>query len=90
MAFTWSCLKFYYVVESLPFSKRQICYCSKQKKFADNHFKFEEVGRKFFKQVENNAGKGDSALRAMSPFHSVFKRLVLKTRKNQGLFGKGF
>ena len=22
--------------------------------------------------------------------HSVFKRLVLQTRKNQGLFGKGF
>ena len=30
------------------------------------------------------------SLRAISPFpHSVFKRLVLQTRKNQGLFGKG-
>ena len=28
--------------------------------------------------------------RAISPFsHSVFKRLVLQTHKNQGLFGKG-
>ena len=31
------------------------------------------------------------SLQAISPFsHSVFKRLVWQTRKNQGLFGKGF
>ena len=29
------------------------------------------------------------SLRAISPFLSVFKRLVLETCKNQGLFGKG-
>ena len=32
------------------------------------------------------------SLRAISPFLTVFSflRLVLQTRKNQGLFGKGF
>ena len=30
------------------------------------------------------------SLRAISPFpHSVFQRLILQTRENQGLFGKG-
>ena len=29
------------------------------------------------------------SLRAICPFPSVFKRLILQTRKNQGLFGKG-
>ena len=28
-------------------------------------------------------------LQAISPFPSVFKRLILQTHKNQGLFGKG-
>ena len=35
-------------------------------------------------------GKGDiGSLQAISPVPTVFKRLVLQTRKNQGLFGKG-
>ena len=42
------------------------------------------------KQVENTVGNGEnSLLRAISPFPSVFKRLVLQTCKNQDLFGKG-
>ena len=40
------------------------------------------MGRKHYREKENS-------LRAISPFPSVFKRFVLQTRKNQGLFGKG-
>ena len=36
------------------------------------------------KRVENTMGKGEIARS-----HSVFKRSVLQTCKNQGLFGKG-
>ena len=31
------------------------------KEFADDNFKFDENGRKFFKWVENTAGKGEIA-----------------------------
>ena len=41
------------------------------------------------KKVENTVGKGEIARYNFSFSHSVFKRLVLQTRKNQGLFGKG-
>ena len=43
-----------------------------------------------FKRVENTVEK--EKLLVMSNFsfsHNVFKRLVLQTHKNQGLFGKG-
>ena len=51
----------------------------------------------FPKRVENNVGKGEIAryekkLLVMSNFsfsHIVFKRLILQTPENQGLFGKG-
>ena len=36
-------------------------YSFKLKEFADDNFKFDENGRKFFKQVENTAGKGEIA-----------------------------
>ena len=55
------------------------------KKFADDNFMFDKNGRKSPKQVENTVGKGEIARYD----HSVFKRLVLQTRKSQGLFGKG-
>ena len=47
--------------------------------------------KKFSKRVENTVEKmRNCLLRAISPFpHSVFKRLVLQTHKNKGLFGKG-
>ena len=60
---------------------------SKLKQFADGNFKFDKNGSKFFKQVENTVGKGE----IMSNFyfsHSVFKRGLLPTFKNQGLFWK--
>ena len=61
------------------------------KEFADDNFKFDENGRKFPKEIENTVWKRrNCSFRAISPFpHRVFKRLVLQTRKNQGLFGKG-
>ena len=81
-------------VDSLDsaFPKQQILDSSKPKEFADDNFEFNENGGKLSEWVENNVGKGelDCSLRAISPFPAVFsKRLVLQTRKNQGLFGKG-
>ena len=50
----------------------------------------DEKGRKFFKWVENTVGKGEFARFEQCFFyHSVFKRLILQTRRNQGLFWKG-
>ena len=54
-------------------------------------FECDEKGRKFSKWVENTVGKKRRKLHVASNFSfsvSVFKRLVLQTRKNQGLFGK--
>ena len=64
------------------------------KEFADDNYKFDENGRKFSKHIESIVGKGEIArdklvMSNFSFFHSVFKRLVLQTRENQGLFGKG-
>ena len=55
---------------------------------------FDENGRKFSKWVETTAlweWRNCSLLIAsnFSSSHSVFRRLVLQTHKNQGLFGKG-
>ena len=41
-----------------------------------------EMGRKHCGKRRN------CSLRAIPPFPTVFKRLLLQTRKNQGLFGK--
>ena len=43
-----------------------------------------QMGRKHCRKRRN------CSLRAISPFPSVFKILLLQTCKNQGLFGKGF
>ena len=61
-----------------PFSKQQILDSSNPKEFADDNLKFGENGRMFSNRVENTVGKGE-----------IFKRLLLQTRKNKGLFGKG-
>ena len=79
-----------------PFPKCQNLNSSKFKDFADDNFEFDENGGKFSKIVENTEGKEEIAhyelfLLVMSNFcfsHCVFKRLVLQTRKNRGLFGK--
>ena len=58
--------------------------------FADDNFTFDENGRKLIERVENTVAKGEIARYEQFSFsHSVFKRLVLQTRKNQGLFEKG-
>ena len=64
---------------------------SKLKAFADDNFKSDESGRRFSKQVENTVGKGEISRNEQFFFfsNSVFKRLVLQTHENQGLFGKG-
>ena len=44
------------LINSLPNDK--FLDWSKLKGFAEDDFKFDENGRKFFKRVENNVGKG--------------------------------
>ena len=74
----------------LPFPKWQILDPSKLKEFADDNSKFDENGKKLSKRVENTVGKGKLLITSnFSFFNIVFQRLVLQTRKNQGLFGKG-
>ena len=59
-------------------------------KFTDDNFKFGESSRKFSKRVENAVGKGQIAHNEQFlVFPQCFQRLILQTRKNQGLFGKG-
>ena len=76
-------------VVDYPFSKRQILDSSEMKEFADDSFRFDENGRKFFKWVETLREKEKLLVTSNFSFsHSVFITLVLQTRKNQGLFGK--
>ena len=100
MLSNWTCLKFCRLVKSerqvptfelhLTLPKRQILDSLKFKVFADDNFEFYKSGRKISKWVENAVGKGEIALTGNFSFsHSVFKRLVLQTHKNQGLFVKG-
>ena len=64
---------------------------SKLKEFAEDNFKFNENSTKFSKLVEKTVEKGEIPCHTHFSFsHSVFKRLVLQTHKNQGLSGKGF
>ena len=43
------------------FSSDKILDSSKQKEFADDNFKYDQIGRKFSKPVENTVGKGKIA-----------------------------
>ena len=54
------------------------------KVFADDNFKFDEIGRKLSKM-----GKKMLVTSNFSFSQSVSKRFVLQTHKNQGLFKKG-
>ena len=40
-----------------PLPKRKILDSSELKEFADDNFKCDEIGSKFFKRVENTVGK---------------------------------
>ena len=63
---------------------------SKLKEFADDSLKFDENGRKSSEWVENTGEKEKLLVTSNFSFsQSVFKRLVLQTCKNQGLFWKG-
>ena len=67
------------------FLKQQIIDSSKLKEFAVDNFKSDENGEKF-------SSREKEKMFIMSNFSfsdSVFKRLVLQTCKNKGLFGKG-
>ena len=73
-----------------PFPKQQILDSSKLKELADDYFKFDWNGRKFSKELENTVGEGEiSHYEKFLLSHSVFKMLLLQTRKNWGFFGKG-
>ena len=62
----------------------------KLKEFADDNFRFNKNGRKFPEWVEKLWEKEKLLVTSNFSFsHSVFKRLVLQTRKKHGLFGKG-
>ena len=75
---------------SVLFSRLFYNNSSKLKEFADDNSKFDENGRKFSKWIENTVGKKKLLITSNFFFAlSVFKRLVLQTHKNQGLFGKG-
>ena len=43
------------------FPKRHILDSSKLKEFVDDNFKFDKIGSKFSKRVENTAGRGEIA-----------------------------
>ena len=69
----------------LTLSQRQNLDSSKLQVFAGGNFKLGENGIKFSKRVENTVRKGEIARHEQFLLfpHSVFKRLVLPTRKNQ-------
>ena len=70
----WSC--FFQIVQL--FSKEQMLDSSKQTEFADDKFRFDENGRKFFKWVENSVVKGEIArYEQFLLSHGIFKRIVL-------------
>ena len=64
---------------------------SKLKEFSDDNFKFDENGRKFFKQVENTVGKGEIARHEQFLlFLTLFsKDLYCRHVKSRACLGKG-
>ena len=63
----------------------------KLKEFADDSFKFDENGRKFFKWVEKKLWeRRNCSSRAISPFPKVFpKDLYCRHVKTRACLGKG-
>ena len=75
-------------VNSLPLNK--ILDLSKLKEFAVDNFEFNENGRKFSNRLKTLWEKEKLLVTSNFSFsHCVFKRLILQTGKNQGLFVKG-
>ena len=69
------------------FTKQQTLDFTKSKELAENDFKFNKIGSKFSKWVENTVGKGEIAeSRTISPFPTVFsKDLYCRHVKKPGL-----
>ena len=74
---------------SYPCFKRQILDSSELKELENDNFIFDQNGRKFSKNVENAVETREIARYEQFPlFPQCFKKMVLQTRKNQGMFGK--
>ena len=72
------------------FPKRHILDSSKLTKFPWDIVRFDENGGNFYQRIENTVGKGEIArYEQFLLFPRCFLRLVLQTRKYQGLFRKG-
>ena len=52
---------YYYIISFSPLPNDKILDSSKLNRFADNNFKFDSNGRRFFEWVENTVGKGEIA-----------------------------
>ena len=70
------------MINFLLFPRRQIVDPPKLNEFADDNFKFDENDR----VSKKHCGKKEKLLvmSNFSFFHSVLKRVLLQTRKNQG------
>ena len=77
-----------YFMQPITLSKRQNLDSSNVKEFADYNLKFDE---KFSKRREKTLWEKEKLLvtSIFSFSYSVFKKLLLHTLENQGLFGKG-
>ena len=64
----------WYVRDSEPFPKQQMLDSSNLKEFADDNFKFDENGKKFFKWVENNVGKEIACYEQFVLFPQCFQK----------------
>ena len=82
---------FFFIYLFNPFPNDNFLDPSKLKGFADDDFKFDENGRKFFKQVENTVGKGENArYELFLLFPPVFsKALYCRHVKTRTCLGKG-
>ena len=76
-------------IQSFP--KRKILDSSKLKEFADDNFRFNDKGRKFFRWVENTVGKGEIVrYEQFLLFSQCFQKgLVLQNVETRACFGKG-
>ena len=81
----------FWLLGSLTLSKRLILDSSKLKRFADDNFKFDENGGKFFRFVENTVGKGEIArYEQFLLFLQCFqKTYTADTRKTRACLRKG-
>ena len=57
---------------------------------ADDNFRFDENLQKVLQKGRKHCGKRrNCSLRAISPFPTVFSRLLLRTHKTRACLGKG-